>query len=315
MIYNIFPPHKTLALALSLVGGFGVVACRAQAQSLSLSKHSLSGQAVANSLWFNSNIASSHEHSGDRGRPPGSGVGAASYLWPGPQPGAAAREMQDRGRTGGRREGAATRGRCPMVQTPLMALVPVVEEMGTQEQRADATNSSSNIVFGLTTAERPRFWFYVPYTLDATKPAEFVLQDAQGNDVYQTMLTASSDSPGIVSFELPATAPALELNKMYHWYLLIYCNPEEPVFVEGWVQRTALNPSVSTQLEQATPEQKVTLYGEAGIWHEALTTLAKVHQQNPNNPTVGAQWVELLQSIGLEALASEPITSELTPQE
>jgi hypothetical protein len=143
-----------------------------------------------------------------------------------------------------------------------------------------------------------------------------VLQDEKGNDVYKTNFTASGTQSGIVSLELPSAAPALEVGKMYRWYFLVYCdNSEEHVFVNGWVQRVALNPLLKSQLQQASPQAKVALYGKAGLWHETVTSLAALRRNNPEDARLRNEWVQLLQDIGLEAIAQEPITSALTPKE
>ncbi len=219
----------------------------------------------------------------------------------------------------GSREGAATRGRCPKVDPrvgrPLTALVPVAGQTATEVRATRALKSNSEFVWGLTVAERPTFWFYVPYSLTPNYPLEFVLQDEKGNDVYKTNFTESGTSPGIFSFELPSTAPALEVGKMYRWYFLVYCNnSEEHVFVNGWVQRVALNPLLKSQLEQASPQAEVNLYGKAGLWHETVTSLAALRRQSPGDAKLRNDWVQLLQSIGLGAIAQEPITSGLTPK-
>jgi len=241
---------------------------------------------------------------GANGRP-GRTAGGGSNVFPAPN------EVAPGSRTG---EASRARGGCPRVTTPLTALMPVTK--GTSGgQSASTTPTTSESVYGLTVAERPTFWFYVPYPLTSSRPVEFVLQDEDGNDVYQTQFTESGTVPGVVGLQLPPTVAPLEVGKRYRWYFLIYCNPEEPTFVEGWVERVALNPTLKTQLDQATtPQQKADLYAQAGIWYEAVTTLAELRRQKPNDQALNAQWLELLQSVDLEAIATEPVTSVLTPE-
>jgi len=236
---------------------------------------------------------------------PGRTVGGGSNVFPAPD------EVAPGSRTG---EASRARGGCPRVTTPLTALMPVTK--GTSSgQSASTTPTTSESVYGLTVAERPTFWFYVPYPLTSSRPVEFVLQDEDGNDIYQTQFTESGTVPGVVGLQLPPTVDPLEVGKRYRWYFLIYCNPEEPTFVEGWVERVALNPTLKTQLDQATtPQQKADLYAQAGIWYEAVTTLAELRRQKPNDQALNAQWLELLQSVDLEAIATEPVTSVLTPE-
>jgi hypothetical protein len=192
-----------------------------------------------------------------------------------------------------------------------------VKRTADEEQSSNPKMATWDSVLGLTVAERPTFWFYVPYSLTPTQDIEFVLQDDKGNEVYRSLLTASDTSPGVVGFELPSTEAPLAVGKMYHWFFTIYCNPENREvhpFVHGWVQRVALNPSLKRQLAQATPQETVALYRANEIWYEAVTSLAKLRRKNPENALLTDEWTKLLQSFNLEAIAQKPITSALTPK-
>ena len=351
MMYIKFPQQqKILAIALTVVGMYGAMSLssritRAQAHTTlsevtrthpSTSSVSLQSQAATTLVLNNSNnilvqlpnhrpkiqLAQDPALPG-RGHPPttGGGTNAQDPALPGrghpPTTGGgtnvfpAPDEIAPGSRTG---EASRSRGVCPRVTTPLTALMPVTQ--GTSgRQSASTTPTTSESVYGLTLAERPTFWFYVPYPLTSSRLLEFVLQDEKGNDVYQTQFTASGTEPGVVGLQLPPTVDPLEVGKRYRWFFLIYCNPEQPTFVEGWVERVELNPTLKNQLDQATtPQQKAALYAEAGVWFEALTTLAELRRQKPNDQALNAQWLELLQSVDLEAIATEPVTSVLNPE-
>ena len=68
-----------------------------------------------------------------------------------------------------------------------------------------------------------------------------------------------------------------------------------------------MNPTLMSQLKNATPRQRVTLYATNGFWHDALTTLAELRSANPGDATLSRDWVSLLHSVGLDAIATEPI--------
>lgn len=216
----------------------------------------------------------------------------------------------------GQREAAGTRaGRCPAGDSALTALVPATQETLAQGKGRTSALTPPESVLGLTIAEYPTFWFYVPYSPDALHSAEFVLLDDKDNYVYKTTLTLSQ-TPGVVSFRLPSTAEALEIGKSYRWYFLIPCDPQNlsrSVFVNGWVQRVAPSPALMSQLETATPRECVALYAAAGIWHEAQTILAELRRTEPEDAAIAADWSNLLQSIGLEELAQKPIVARLHP--
>ena len=165
-------------------------------------------------------------------------------------------------------------------------------------------------VGGFTTAGRPTFWFYVPYQPPMT--GEFVLRDRDGNLVYKTMVTLPAKA-GSIALSLPSSVAPLTTDKLYSWYFKIRCQPDKPKsegslfsYVEGWIQRTPLNTALSSQLQNATPQQKVALYARNGIWYEALTIAAELYRNNPKDPN----WTELLKDVGLGDIASEAIVEK-----
>jgi hypothetical protein len=210
------------------------------------------------------------------------------------------------------REGAASRGPCPKVDRRLTTLMPLVRNTVSGSQDSPASTTTSTLVLSKSATSHPSFWFYLPYTLTPARSAEFMLQDQTGKEIYQSTLTESGDKPGVVGFDLPSTAPSLEVGKRYHWFFTVSCGQEASVHVEGWVERVALNSSLQRQLEQARPQEKFALYRQAGFWQEAITTLAQLRRQKPDDAALKIEWTNLLKSVDLEAIASEPITAMLT---
>lgn len=209
---------------------------------------------------------------------------------PPPQPQQESPDFSGYGRPG-RRAGGGSRSPCPPIEPPLTALMPV-------------TN------WGKTVAERPTFWFYVPYSPQAAPAGEFVLQEEGGNDVYRTPFTLPK-TPGFVSFSTPSTEAPLEINKSYRWYFKLYCEPQKasaPVFVEGWVQRVALTPELESQLRSAKARE-YGVYAANGIWYDAVASLAQLRLINPLNSRLDNDWANLLGSrgVGLERLNQESI--------
>ncbi|MBW4616631.1 MAG: DUF928 domain-containing protein [Desmonostoc vinosum HA7617-LM4] len=206
----------------------------------------------------------------------------------------------------GRRTGMGSRDNCPAVTTALTALVPLREE-----QKLSKTDKPiSAIVGGLTTSQRPTFWFYVPYTQELTTSAEFVLQDSAENDIYRNAI-ALPPKPGIISVSLPSNT-SLQVGKTYHWYLKVPCNQQQtasvPIYVEGDIQRVNLDSRMMQQLETAVnPQQKVAIYAQEGIWFDSLTMLAQMRQNNPHDASVAEDWQSLLRSVNLDNVATAPL--------
>lgn len=190
--------------------------------------------------------------------------------------------------------GGASRdgGQCP--QDRLAANSPLTPLMPT-------TN------YGLTTAEHPTFFVYVPQT--SAQKIFFSLKDETKTYHYQTILPMIGKQ-GIVGFKLPADAPALENGKSYQWSFAIMCGnalrPDSPM-VQGWVRRTELKPALSSQLQQANSLQRAISYGKEGIWYDTLTSLAEAQRSQPQDPKILSSWEQLLKSVGLDAIATKPL--------
>lgn len=188
-----------------------------------------------------------------------------------------------------RTAGGASRGEC-QVQQPseyLTALIP-------------------NTSVALTVAAAPTFWFYVPYNLLNKHSVELVLKDKQGEFLYQHKFSGKEVSSGIVSFSLPSTIE-LSTKENYAWYFVIYCdrhNPEKFVYVNGSIRRIE-NSVLKNKLTEVDREEKLILYTQAKIWYDTLTILAESLRTEPQNPQLQADWLNLLQSIGLEHLANK----------
>ncbi|MEM1391715.1 MAG: DUF928 domain-containing protein [Cyanobacteria bacterium P01_H01_bin.150] len=202
----------------------------------------------------------------------------------------------------GRRDKAGSRG-CDMgnnkslnVKKELAALVPFYSE--------------SELVYGITSEAYPNFSFYVPYESNITY-GELVLEDqeAENQQIYKVALTGT---PGIVNLRLPSAAQPLPIGKQQRWYFNIYCKDDNRIIanLEGDIKREQLNSTLKTQLEKATPKEKIKLYGAKGFWFEALNNAIQVRRSNPRDSSLE----KLLQEIGLKDLADQPIVDCCTLQ-
>lgn len=224
--------------------------------------------------------------------------------------------LADRSAPSGRSRGGASRGQCPDVSKPLTALVPTITEktLNLQQALADSGLNTYEVVWARTTDPSPSLWFYVPYSLTPKLPIRFVLQDEADNYVYpETPFIVSQASPGIIKFPFPSTTP-LQIGKMYHWWFGIDCTADNPIYIDGWIQRVSIQPELKSQLAQATPRQQAALYAANGIWYDAIAKLAERRTAQPDDIALKNDWVSLLNSVHLDAIANEPIIPCCTPK-
>jgi hypothetical protein len=162
---------------------------------------------------------------------------------------------------------------------------------------------------GRTISEYPVFFFYLPET--EAPLVEFVLQDENGKQIYQTTLKIHN-SPGVLSVSMPANqnVSPLQVGKNYRWSIALICDVQDrsaDVLEKGIVRRVEVSADIRSQLQKADPRLKAVIYAQTGIWQDALSTLIAARRANPNDVDLAADWKILLDSVNLGEIAAEPI--------
>lgn len=204
----------------------------------------------------------------------------------------------------GQTAGRGPSGKCQSVDTPLTALVPISK-----------ISDDKQVVWGLTDAEYPTFWFYVPYSLTRERPGELRIKttDEKGNSVYKSLIRVTGTTPGVVSVRLPSTEAPLKIGQLYTYLFVVLCDPNESSqnkFVAASVERIASSASLASQLSTVTPRERAVLYAQEGFWYESLTTLGELRRANPNDAGLTADWGALLDATVLEASDLNKIKQE-----
>lgn len=189
----------------------------------------------------------------------------------------------------GRREGGGTRGsNCP---TSTTALIP-------------------KSTMGRTVSAKPTFFYYVPIALNTR--VQFELADERDKTIYKKSFQMVTSRAGIVSVSLgqDGNSPVLEVGKNYHWYFTIKCSPEnsqDDVLVSGWINRTALAPTLKTELDRSSDRDRLSILTQQGIWYEYLATLAKLRLSSPSDASLALKWSDMLSSVELSKISQEPL--------
>ncbi len=164
---------------------------------------------------------------------------------------------------------------------------------------------------GQTASEHPSVFWYMPRT--NAKAIEFVLRDANVNDVYRVWYSLPKTTTGVVSpagiKSLTIANPyPLEIGQEYHWQLALICDPSDTgkdYIVEGFIKRVAPEPTLVRRVQQATPEDRIALYADAQLWYETLATLVELRRDRPNDSNLQEAWNKLLEVVGLQAIAQK----------
>jgi len=149
----------------------------------------------------------------------------------------------------------------------------------------------------LTTSNHPTFFFYIPKTAEPIQSLEFVLK----NEADEPLYTKNFKTPpqgGIFSIKVPDNH-SLQPKQKYTWILSANClnsGSQKDFALTGGIK--LVKNELSDAIQQTSdPIEQVMLYAASGIWENAITTLADLRRQKPNDPTVQNYWEQLLTSV------------------
>jgi hypothetical protein len=78
---------------------------------------------------------------------------------------------------------------------------------------------------------------------------------------------------------LPQNQPGLAIGQSYVWQVVLVCNPKAPSMnVVATANIAVVKPSAALQTQLAaaqTPQQRIDLYAESGLWYDALAEARK----------------------------------------
>jgi len=202
------------------------------------------------------------------------------------------------GQPGNRRRGGGSRGGC-FSGTPLTALAygesTTVEELG--------VTHTDKLVGALTSQVVPTLWFYLPTLLEQTA-TEFVVKDAGDQVIYQGQLMGETEAEGIVGVPLGVRLP---FGQAYRWFLTVDCDESERTTVNGWIASQDPGTDLTRTFAQADSRNRVALYTNYGYLHDALSELAVLRRQYPEDEAIARSWGQFLTSLDLGDLADEPV--------
>lgn len=159
--------------------------------------------------------------------------------------------------------------------------------------------------YGTTLEARPTILVYVPAS--NAQEAIFSLKDEAKELVFQ-MTVAVPAQGGVIAVEMPESAPELAIDANYQWYVAIKLdnelNPASP-FVDGWVKRIAPSSELAAALG-GEGLADIEALGANGVWYDTAAQLALLNSAQADEAIAG-HWYELLESVGLEEVATAPI--------
>ena len=158
-----------------------------------------------------------------------------------------------------------------------------------------------------TATDTLTFYTYIP-TTTATQ-GEFVLVDADQNEVYDTQFQLPT-TPGIITLTIPTTVALQPGN--YTWSLMVICDSRyrnRDKYVQGSIEYLGSMPELERTIQRKSALEQAQLYAKSSLWFETLDVVAQIKAENPQ------EWQGLLQSVGLEMFVEIPILDCCQPNQ
>lgn len=181
---------------------------------------------------------------------------------------------------------------------------PGQQTAGESRSTCANTNNSLKAVLpvshsGQTVAEHPNFWVYLPDTSSEVSHVEFILQNEAREDIWRSQVELDTNS-GYQNFSVPKTEPPLEIGSWYRWYVKIYCDSQvaSSQYVQGWVNRVPLTSRLYLELRRDSKQPHI-IYGNHGIWYDAVDNLLRQYQRNTSNLNLEQDWQNLIKAKGV----------------
>lgn len=166
--------------------------------------------------------------------------------------------------------------------------------------------------FGLTTSGYPTFFWYVTENLASEKffsEMEFELKQVGKNEpIYKDKIPVER-KPAIVQIQLPKNSPQMVTGQEYVWSVSTLCvaNGEiKKMMVQSSIRRVAPTPALTRLLGAAKSErEQASAYAVEGFWYDAVATLVKAADRNPDDRAIAEDFYSLLDQVGLNEVTAK----------
>jgi tetratricopeptide (TPR) repeat protein len=159
----------------------------------------------------------------------------------------------------------------------------------------------------ITTSSSPTLFFYVPQT--NAQALELVLQD-ENQEVISKATFKTPAKSGIVSVILANSTPEIKVGKTYRWFFSVVCDQKErsrDLVVQGSIVRLTPDKKLERDLASSNIRERANIYASSGSFTDALTNLAELIRQRPNDTELKTDWQDLLRSVNLGAITDAPL--------
>lgn len=147
----------------------------------------------------------------------------------------------------------------------------------------------------------PRPTLYVYFT--GKRPIEMRLGEVGKKPLF--IQRVESSEPGFMPLPYPSDRPELQTGKTYQWSVEVVCNPKKSFENVGLIKANLQRVESPKKLNEALAKvdaipDRSAIYAEAGLWYDAVDSLAGPLLDQPQNKALKTALLDLLEQGGLK---------------
>ena len=157
---------------------------------------------------------------------------------------------------------------------------------------------------GLTIATQPTLYWYMSKASDY--PLELTIMDENGIQPEIETVLPPPEQGGVHHVALEDLSLSLEKGKAYQWFVALVVDPDRPsndVIAGGRIELVDTPSQVIDSASQTSAEDLTKLYAAAGLWYDAIRSISREIDAQPNNGALKHIRSTLLKQVGLDELS------------
>ncbi|MEE9336835.1 MAG: DUF928 domain-containing protein [Methylococcaceae bacterium] len=158
---------------------------------------------------------------------------------------------------------------------------------------------------GLTFSSQPLlYWYISKLDIEPYRFIEFKLMES-GESILTTQLIPLKKA-GIQKLDLKKYDVKLKANQRYSWSISLvkaHNRPYDNYADSAFIEYVKTNDIMLKNLKESTASQ-VSIYAQAGIWHEAISTILQQLENQPDDNSSKQDLVTLMKQVGLEKIVT-----------
>jgi hypothetical protein len=191
---------------------------------------------------------------------------------------------------------------------PPMRGAPASRVGGATRGAGDATLELSVLApdhTGLTTNSQPTLYWYLSQPANARLDVTLI-RDDQIDPLLEKVIGIPK-SAGIQRLDLATAGATLEPGIEYRWFVSVTPDEEQrsnDIVASGTIQFTAPEADLERRIAAADEREQAAIFAENGIWYDAIDSLSRAIERNPDDANLHALRAAMLEQVGLNSVAA-----------